>query len=93
MIVSFKCKKTELLFNRISVDKKFREFYKIALRKLVQLNASESIRDLKIPPANHLEKLKGDRLEQYSIRINKKYRICFLFYNSNAFKVEIIDYH
>ena len=57
------------------------------------IHASGSINDLRVPPGNRLEKLSGDRKNQYSIRINDQYRVCFLFENGDAFEVEIVDYH
>jgi len=63
------------------------------LMRLVQLDNATSIDDLRLPPSNHLEKLSGDRQEQYSIRINQQWRLCFEFDNGHAFNVEIIDYH
>ena len=57
------------------------------------LNAAPKLEDLRVPPSNHLEKLKGDRKHQYSMRINKKWRVCFEFVDGNAMNVEIIDYH
>jgi len=57
------------------------------------LNRSGKLEDLKIPPSNHLEKLSGDREDHYSIRINNKYRLCFRWQESNAYDVEIVDYH
>jgi proteic killer suppression protein len=93
MIKSFKCKETELVWNE-QFSKKFpHDIQRTALRKLVMINQATSLSDLKIPPANQLEKLHGNRSEQYAIRINKQWRICFLFRNNNAFNVEIIDYH
>jgi toxin HigB-1 len=65
----------------------------IALRKLRMLNNAYHLNDLRIPPANHLEKLTGDREGQYSIRINDQWRICFEWRGSNAYDVEITDYH
>ena len=67
--------------------------HKVALRKLDYLNGAFSVEDLRIPPANRLEKLKGDLKEFYSIRINKQYRIIFKFENNNAYDVKITDYH
>jgi proteic killer suppression protein len=64
-----------------------------ALRKLRMLNRSNTIRDLTVPPANRLEKLKGNRRNQYSIRINDQWRICFIWKNGDAYDVEIVDYH
>lgn len=92
MIINFACKETEKLFNT-GESIKFNAIVNIALRKLDLLNSAESIQDLRSPPANHLEKLKGDRQGQYSIRINDQYRICFTWKDKSASKVEIIDYH
>ena len=64
-----------------------------ALMRLIQLDNVTSVDDLRLPPSNHLEKLSGDRQEQYSIRINQQWRLCFEFENGHAFNVEIIDYH
>ena len=66
---------------------------KTALRKLQMLNAAATLNDLVAPPGNRLERLRGDRKGQYSIRVNDQYRICFEWRESNAFKVEIADYH
>ncbi|HHD74693.1 MAG TPA: type II toxin-antitoxin system RelE/ParE family toxin [Nitratifractor sp.] len=66
---------------------------RVALRKLDYLNCAINLDDLKIPPANRLEKLRGDLDGFYSIRINKQYRIVFKFLNSNAYEVDIVDYH
>ncbi|MDE2663092.1 MAG: type II toxin-antitoxin system RelE/ParE family toxin [Gemmatimonadota bacterium] len=64
-----------------------------ALRKLRMLDAAVDLADLRVPPGNRLKKLKGDRADQYSIRINKQWRICFLWRSGNAYDVEIVDYH
>jgi len=64
-----------------------------ALRKLLLLDAAESLEDLRVPPGNRLEKLGGDRLGQYSIRVNERWRICFRWTEGNADDVEITDYH
>ena len=92
MIKAFKCKETEAIFRRKS-SKRFGAIQKVALRKLLLLEAAERVEDLRIPPGNRLEKLAGDRGGQYSIRINEKYRICFRFERSCAIDVEIVDYH
>ena len=63
------------------------------LRKLVAVNAAETLDDLRVPPGNRLEKLKGDRVGQHSIRINDQWRICFEWKDGNAHEVEIVDYH
>jgi proteic killer suppression protein len=70
-----------------------KELWHIAQRKLDQINRVTRIKDLLIPPGNRFERLKGDRLGQVSIRINDQYRICFLWEDGNAFRVEITDYH
>lgn len=93
MIQSFKCRETEKIWSG-KYSKKFpQEIQKRALRKLRLLNASETLNDLRIPSSNHLEMLQGRRLEQYSIRINIQWRICFNWDNTNAADVEIVDYH
>lgn len=93
MIKSFKCKETEKIWNQ-QYSKHFPEsIQKITLRKLFMINRAASLNDLSIPPANRLEKLKGDRKNQYSIRINDQFRICFIWDGSNAYEVEIVDYH
>ena len=93
MIQSFKCKETEKIWNQ-EYSKKFSEdIQRVALRKLFMIQRAKELKDLLAPPANRLEKLKGDRKNQYSIRINDQYRICFRWEDSNAFDVEIVDYH
>ena len=92
MIKSFKCKETAKLFN-LKRTKIVANIQKIALRKLEMLNAAFELQDLKTPPANHLEALKGDRKGQYSIRINNQWRLCFEWDSKNASNVEIVDYH
>lgn len=93
MIQSFKCKETEKVWNGILVTKWSQELQESARRKLRMLAAAENINSLRIPPANRLEKLKGDRSGQYSIRINGQWRICFEWNDNNAYRVEIADYH
>lgn len=92
MITDFSCKDTETLWegNRV---KRFVNIERVAMRKLQQLNAATSLDYLCIPPANRLEALKGDRLGQYSIRINDQWRICFAWQDGHASQVEIVDYH
>ena len=92
MIITFKCKDTEKLFNDINV-KKFRAISRSARVKLELLHAAVSLNSLRIPPGNRLERLKGDRDGQHSIRINDQWRICFLWQDDNAHDVEIVDYH
>ncbi|RMI20442.1 MAG: plasmid maintenance system killer protein, partial [Calditrichaeota bacterium] len=67
--------------------------WKVAVRKLDLLDAAETLDDLRVPPGNRLEALKGDRAGQYSIRINQQYRICFVWRENSAEDVEIVDYH
>ena len=93
MIKSFRCKETEKIFNRERSRKLPQKIQRIAMRKLWMIDAATIINDLKIPPANHLEKLKGSRKGQSSIRINKQWRICFNWRSGCAYQVEIVDYH
>jgi proteic killer suppression protein len=91
MIISFKCSGTEALANGHRVQR-FITIERVALRKLRQLKISEQLNDLKVPPGNRLEPLKGDRDGQFSIRINDQFRICFRW-TLGAEDVEIVDYH
>ncbi|WP_078124068.1 type II toxin-antitoxin system RelE/ParE family toxin [Leptospira alexanderi] len=93
MISSFKSSETEKVWNQEFSKKLPNQIQKIAYRKLVMIARSKNIEDLKIPPSNRLEKLSGNRLGQYSIRINDQWRICFKWKESNAYDVEIVDYH
>lgn len=93
MIQSFKCKKTQSLFERAAIHAPWRSIAPVALRKLNYLHAARSIEDMRIPPANRLEKLKGNRAGQWSIRINDQWRICFVFKGEDVFEVQIVDYH
>ena len=93
MIKSFKCKETNKIWNGFFSKKLPSDIQKIALRKLFMLESAFNIDDLKKPPNNKLELLKGDRQGQYSIRINNQWRICFKWLDNSAFDVEIIDYH
>ena len=93
MIQSFKCKETAKIFRGL-VSRKFPSGIQTrAFNKLAAINASLTLDDLKSPPSNHLEQLKGERAGQCSIRINDKYRICFIWTDGNADEVEIVDYH
>jgi len=69
------------------------DLQRVALRKLRMLNRARTLADLRIPPANRLEALKGDRQGQHSIRINDRWRICFVWREGDVFEVEIVDYH
>jgi proteic killer suppression protein len=93
MIVSFGSKDTQRIWNGERVKSLPGEIQNAARRKLRMLNNSQSVIDLRIPPANRLEKLMGDLNEYYSIRINDQWRIIFRWNNGNAENVEIIDYH
>jgi toxin HigB-1 len=93
MIRSFGDRATERLFRREPVKKFSRPLQRAALRKLLLLDAAESLEDLRVSPGNHLEKLVGDRAGQYSIRVNQQWRICFGWSGQEADNVEITDYH
>ena len=93
MIVSFANKETEKIWQGISSRKLPPDIQERALRKLRQLEASANLDDLRNPPGNRLEALSGDRVGQYSIRITKQWRLCFIWENGNAYQVEIVDYH
>lgn len=92
MIASYGNKDTQKLAEGIRI-RKFQPFERIALRKIRQLQVATCLTDLRIPPGNRLEALKGKREGQYSIRINDQYRICFSWVNDQAYGVEIVDYH
>ena len=92
MIRSFRSSETQKLFAD-EPSKKFRAIERIARRKLEMIDAAENFDDLRNPPGNRLEKLKGDRVGQFSIRINDQFRICFRWVNNAAEDVEIVDYH
>ena len=92
VIQSFGSANTERLFRRKRV-KQFEAFERQAQRKLAELDAATSLNDLRAIPGNRLEKLKGDRKAQHSIRINDQWRVCFLWKDGNAHDVEIADYH
>ena len=93
MIKSFSSKETEKVFNKIFSKQLPGSIQQIALRKLRMLDSAVDLRDLVAPPSNRLEKLKGNRKEQHSIRINDQWRICFKWQVNNAYEVEIVDYH
>ena len=92
MIRSFRNKEAECIFRR-EKTKFARPLMRAALRKLVMLDAAESLDDLRVPPSDRLEKLIGDREGQYSIRVNEQWRVYFEWRAGDAFHVEIVDYH
>jgi toxin HigB-1 len=97
MIRSFKDKGTEAIFygenTKAARSTCPQSLWNIAGRKLDQLDSVESLNELRVPPGNHLEALKGNRQGQYSIRINDQYRICFVWTEDEPDEVEIVDYH
>ena len=97
MIVSFKNQATEDIFNGVNskIARKIcpQTIWRIASRKLDQLDSVESLEELNIPPGNRLESLSGDRDSEFSIRINEQYRICFVWGELGPSEVEIVDYH
>jgi toxin HigB-1 len=93
MIRSFKSKEAEKIFNRERSQKLPADIQQVALRKLRMLNRAVTLQDLRVPLANRLEKLAGDRAGQFSIRINDQWRICFDWEAGDAQNVEIVDYH
>jgi proteic killer suppression protein len=92
VIRSFRCADTERLFRREAV-RRFKAIERQALRKLDMLDAVPDLRTLSTLPGNRLERLKGDRKDQYAIRINDQWRICFVWRDGHAYEVEIVDYH
>ncbi|MHC4168143.1 MAG: type II toxin-antitoxin system RelE/ParE family toxin [Planctomycetota bacterium] len=93
MIKTFKCKETEKIFHREYSKKLPHDIQRVAFRKLRMIDRSQTLHDLKVPPANKLEKLSGRRKGRYSIRVNDQWRICFGWIDDNATDVEITDYH
>jgi proteic killer suppression protein len=93
MICSFSCRETEKIWNGFFSKKFPFDIQNRALRKLRQLDAALNLEDLKHPPGNRLEALKGDREDEMSIRINQRWRICFIWDTGKAYHVHIVDYH
>lgn len=93
MIQSFADRDTERLFEREPVRRFPAALHRAMLRKLGLVDAAEHLDDLRVPPGNPLEKLKGDRAGQHSIRVNDQWRICFRWKDGNAYDVQIVDYH
>jgi proteic killer suppression protein len=92
MIKSFSCTDTQLLFET-GKCKRFSSIANVAVRKLVQLDAAQTLEFLRSPPGNRLEALKGKRAGQYSIRVNDQFRVCFRWTEAGPEDVEIVDYH
>lgn len=93
MIVSFASAETELIWSGRRSRRLPADIQPVALRKLRMLNQARVLGDLRVPPANRLEALRGDRAGQHSIRINDQWRICFVWSENGASDVEIVDYH
>lgn len=93
MIESFASEETEKIFRGETSKKLPKDIQRTARRKLLFIDDAEDLNDLLAPPGNRLEKLKGDRAEQYSIRINDQWRICFKWAGNQAKDVEIVEYH
>jgi proteic killer suppression protein len=93
MIKNFRAKETEKIWRGEHARRLPQDIQQIARRKLRMINNAQSINDLRVPPANRLEALRGKRAGQHSVRINDQWRICFLWREGNALNVEIVDYH
>ena len=93
MIKSFACQETKRIFERRFSRRLPESIQRSAYKKLLMLEAADTLQDLRVPPSNRLEKLSGDRQGQYSIRVNDQWRICFVWYEGDAYTVEIVDYH
>ena len=93
VIRSFACRQTETLFRHQRPKRFGAEILRVALRKLVMLDSAASLEDMRVPPGNRLEALKGDRKGRHSIRVNDQWRVCFIWRDENAYEVEIVDYH
>lgn len=91
MIQSFADRDTERLFNRERVGRFPTSIRRVALRKLLLIDAATTLDDLRVPPSNRLERLRGNRDGQHSIRVNDQWRVCFRWTSGNAFEVEIVD--
>ena len=93
MIRSFRCREAEGIWRGEGSRKLPRGIQRVARRKLRMLNNAQTLADLRVPPGNRLERLKGDRAGQLSIRINERWRVCFTWKQGGAHDVEIVDYH
>lgn len=93
MITSFSCRDTKRIFEGEEVRAFGRDVQVAARRKMAYLNRAVTLHDLRFPPGNRLEKLKGNRSGQFSIRVNDQFRLCFCWIDGNASEVELVDYH
>jgi toxin HigB-1 len=93
VIRGFRDRDTERVFERRVIRRWSVELQRTALRKLRMLDAAQTLDDLRVPPGNRLERLRGERAGQHSIRINQQWRICFRWRSGDAYDVEIVDYH
>ena len=93
MIKIFKCKETEKIFHGRFSKKLPQDIQRLAERKLIMIHRAGNLSDLRVPPANRLEKLSGNRERQHSIRISDQWRICFEWREEGVYSVEIVDYH
>lgn len=93
MIKNFRSREAEKIWNGVRSKRLPQDIQQIARRKLRMLNNARSLNDLRVPPANRLEALKGSRSGQHSIRVNDQWRICFVWVDGDAVNVEIVDYH
>jgi proteic killer suppression protein len=93
MIRSFRCQETEKVYQREISRRLPQDIQRVAMRKLWMLDAATDLSALRVPPANRLEALHGNRRGQHSIRINQQWRICFRWQDGDAYDVEIVDYH
>ena len=92
-IKSFADKETEKIYNQVFSKRLPHHIQRMAFIKLLVIDNANSLNELRVPPSNHLERLKGDRAGQYSIRINEQYRICFSVGDDGFYDLEITDYH
>ena len=93
MILSYRCKHTQALLASGVGHRDWQSFARIARRKLLLIDSAATLHDLKVPPGNRLEALKGNRSGQHAIRVNDQYRVCFVWEGGDAYHVEIVDYH
>ena len=93
MLRSFRSKRTQEIWNGNEVRAIPIDVQNVARRKLRMINSAQSLQELRVPPNNRLEKLKGKRTGQFSIRVNRQWRICFRWVNGDALDVELVDYH